>query len=351
MLQLIFKIINHLYPSSFRQEFNQEILADLADMDIDLIKTDRFHRLIIIKRETLGWISSILREQFYEINGHLHQMYEKLVNFSKIRTEEPMTIEKSKKENRIIINRSETLIACLPPFIFGSAVWLTWLIIGGPWYTATQTQLKAGLAGGLCLAGVIAVGGIFAIVKRFPLWGYTWLGTDIVGFILLVKGLTEEQPNLLPEWVNLTLIVILFVFSAWVLISAVLKSWQAAGLVSIGMASAMGLANVHLMAIGPYHRVDLAVLGLIAGVTLSGMTYAYLRTSIYAQAILLAGTGLLNIGLIYTANQVWAQQMTAAGKTTPLLPMVVILLILLLAGPVAGLFQKPVKMIFGKLIK
>jgi peptidoglycan/LPS O-acetylase OafA/YrhL len=105
------------------------------------------------------------------------------------------------------------------------------------------------------------------------------------------------------------------------------------------------------MAVGPYHRVDLAILGLVFGTVFSILTFFFTRTRQLWQAVLLACIGLLNIGVLFIANQVWAPNMAASGKSTPLVPMLVIVLILLLSGPVLGLFRRPVKTIFGKFIK
>lgn len=350
MLQSIFRIIGSAYPASFKQEFYEEIMADLSDRDAELRQMNFAQRFMLLKREVSGWISSIAHEQISEIKTKSSEFLKR--GFS-LFNELEVSVNKKKEKSGVwqIKDSKEALIASLPPFIFGSAVWVTWLIIGGPWYTASDAQLKAGLLAGLLLAAVIAVGGIIALIKRFPVWGYTWLGMDVLGFLLCIKSLAEESPNLIPEWLTLIIAVSALIFCAVVLVHAVLESWQAAGLFSTGMSTAMALANVHTMAIGPYHRVDLAILGLVCGLILSALTYAYLRTTPWPQAGLLGSIGLLNLGILYLANQVWSQHLAEVGKTSPLLPMLVILLILLLVGPFAGLFRKPVKSIFGKFIK
>ncbi len=262
-------------------------------------------------------------------------------------------MEKNKSENKNwkIDNRSQALLACLPPLIFGSAVSLTWMVIGGPWYTATQSNLRLGLYMGLAVAGIIAIGGIIALIKRLPSWGYAWLGMDILGFLRFVQGIVEEGPHLLPAWLITVIFIAAMAFSAFMLLRAVLESWQAAGLVSIGMSTCMALYNTHLMAVGPYQRTDLAILGLICGLVFSICTYIYTRARQGMQIAMLGFIGLLNIAILYLANQVWSVKMAAAGKASPLVPLLVILLILLLAGPFAGLFRRPVKNIIGKLLK
>jgi hypothetical protein len=346
MLKSIFQIMNIGYPASFRDQFYEEMLADLEDLNEDLQQLSFWQRTKIIKREVSGWIVSILRENINLIKTKITLWLHSSPNLEAVMNE-----MKNKSALWRIDDNREAIIASLPPLLVGLSVWLTWTVIGGPWHTATETQLKTGLFSGLIVAALVAIGGIIALLKHYPTWGYSWLGTDIFGVLLLVKSLAEESPVFLPEWLIYIIALALLVFCTIVFIHAVLESWQAAGLISIGMSTIMALSNVHLMAVGPYHRVDLAILGLVFGTVFSILTFFFTRTRQLWQAVLLACIGLLNIGVLFIANQVWAPNMAASGKSTPLVPMLVIVLILLLSGPVLGLFRRPVKTIFGKFIK
>lgn len=346
MLKSIFQIISIGYPASFREQFHEEMLADLDDRHEELQQLNLWQRAGIVKRELCGWIASILCEWINQIKTIISLWLHGSSDLEAVMNE-----MKNKSAHWRIDDLREAIVASLPPLLIGISVWLTWAVIGGPWHTATETQLKTGLFSGLVLAVLVAIGGIIALLKHYPTWGYSWLGTDIFGVLLLVKSLAEESPVFLPEWLILIIAISLLVFCAIIFIHAVLESWQAAGLISIGMSTIMALSNVHLMAVGPYHRVDLAILGLVFGTIFSILTFFYTRTRQVWQAVLLACIGLLNVGILFIANQIWAPNMAASGKSTPFVPMLVILLILLLSGPILGLFRKPVKTIFGKYIK
>jgi len=349
MLRQIYRVIQFCFPKPFRQEFNEEIMADLIDLEKDIKQCKPLQKLSLIRREIIGWFKSIIREQAHEIKRRFQQDFRDLQTIPS--SEMELEMEKETSTDWNIEGKKEALVASLPPFILGTAIWVTWLIIGGPWYTASETQLNAGLYTGLALAGLIALGGIVALFKRFPAWGYAWLGSDIIGTLLLLKSLAEEEPMLIPQWIIAVIFSTMLVFCAVVFIHAILKCWQAAGLISIGMSTTLALSTVYTMAIGPYHRVDLAILGLVCGLAFSLLVYGYVRSAQPMQISLLCMVSLLGIGLLIAANQVWAVQLAEMGKGSPLVPMLVILMILLLSGPLAGLFQKPVDTIFGRYFK
>lgn len=258
-------------------------------------------------------------------------------------------ISNKQSKNWQIGDQKTALLASLPPLLFGMSVTVTWLIIGGVWYNASEVQLKLGMVSGLLVAGMIACGGVIALLKRMPAWSYTWLGVNILGFVLFLQGIAEELPYTFPQWAEIFIAVLLLAFCGFVLIKAVLESWQAAGLVGIGMSTAMGLANVHLMAIPPYNRADLAFLGLGCGLIFSLLIYIYTRSSASLQAGLLALIAVINAAILYLADRVWAEKMIAVGKASPLVPMLVLLLLLSLSGPLTGLLRKPIQFIVGKI--
>lgn len=231
----------------------------------------------------------------------------------------------------------------LPPLLIGSSVSSTWLIISGRWQEATALELRLGLAAGIIFAGIVAVGGFCALVKRFPVWGFSWLGADVVGFLLIMKSIAEENELLKSREVHTGLLGLTAIFAAVVFIAAVQRGWQMAGLVSIGMSTTMALVNIHMMAIPPFNRVDLAILGLIFGLVFFILTFAYYRSKNTVQLLILSIIASFNLVILWLANSVWSGYLSAMGKASPFLPMAVIMLLMLLAGPIAGLFHKPVE--------
>ncbi len=109
----------------------------------------------------------------------------------------------------------------------------------------------------------------------------------------------------------------MMVLTAVLFLIAALRSWQSEGLISIGMSATMELANVHLMAIGPYHHVELVVLGIIFGLNFSILTYFFNRAKPAVQGIILLIIGVLNIGITWLANTVWTAHLEKMVKPVP----------------------------------
>ena len=49
-------------------------------------------------------------------------------------------------------------------------------------------RLIAGVAVGLAPAAVIAIGGLIALVRRLPDWGYAWVGALLAGPLMSLLG-------------------------------------------------------------------------------------------------------------------------------------------------------------------
>lgn len=276
-----------------------------------------------------------------ELTAHTRQIV-----FNPIISSEEGADWMEEKKSWRIDDPKEALLAGLPMVLYGLAVSATWWIIGGPWYQAMESTLRKGLVAGLALSALIAFGGILAILKRFPDWGFTWLGVDILGFLLVVKSAAEEGVLPISDTVGMIILLPALVFGAWLFVLAARRSWQAAGLISIGMSTAMSLSNVHLMAIGPFHRVDLAILGLVFGLAFAGLTYFYVQGRQLVQGIILLAIALLNIALTWLANSVWSQHLADIGAQTPFIPMVVILCLIILAVPLARVFRTLLQKLF-----
>ena len=348
MLKTIFNILFRFYPLGFRCEFSEEMHADLVDLQAEYDRIFFFAKIHLLRREILGWFGGITQERIAQVRTMLWQLAASLRGNNSFRWEHEM-----KNKNYILTewrlhDRKQSLIASLPPLLYGGSIWLTWLVIGGPWYTASEEQLHIAPFVGLLLCAVIAVGGFIALAKRLPAWGFTWLGTNVIAFLLVGKMIVEISTKPIPSWFSNAIMAATALFVVFILITAVLKSWQAAGLVSLGMSSCLTLNCFHFMAIGPFHRVDLVWLSLASGLVFSWIIYTYTQSRIWVQTALLVLTGVINAAILALANHVWTPQMGAEGGPSPLIPLLVIALILLLAGPISGLFHKPIDKLFGK---
>jgi hypothetical protein len=160
----------------------------------------------------------------------------------------------------------EALIAALPPLLFG---------VGGA-LAVSSGQLAISVAAWLLVAAVLIGGGLLALVRRLPDWGYTWLGAAMMVVVLLVKALAEELAEtgrfVISPAGDAALTGVVLLVGLVVLLAAALRGWQRAALVSIGLSSTMGLSIGYTLGNRPFQRYDLALMVVPPAVLISGLT-------------------------------------------------------------------------------
>jgi hypothetical protein len=216
------------------------------------------------------------------------------------------------------------------------------LVRGGRWYEVPTWRLVASVIAGMAPAAVIACGALITLLRRLPGWGYSWAGAALMGTALLVQTAVEElaeggRPLLSPAGEVVAGGLILLA-GLGLLVVAALRGTRQAGLVSIGFAMTIGLVVCSTFSSAPFYRDDLALLAAPLGLAMAALTYAFARGSTAARAGVLAAVGLLNAGLAWTADRVvFRSWVLSQGKTGFLLPLLVVLAGVLLAGPLLGL--------------
>jgi len=336
-------LLVRFYPRSIREEFGEEIAADLQSMANDVRSANAYTRGRFLLREIIGWVQLMATGYFDQF---LIVILQAIFSSGFINVEKEVLMGENGRWQ--IQDRRKATLAALPMVLFGFSITLTWWIIGGPWYETTKATLRIALIAGLAVAGLIFLGGVAAIMKRIPDWGFTWLGANIIGLLLLIKGVAEDMYLPIIDVIGTIIMLAAMILAAVLFFIAAIRSWQAAGLISIGMSTTMALANVHMMAIGPYHHVELAVLGLVLGLVFSVLTYFFNRAKPAVQGTILLIIGVLNIGITWLANTIWTAHLeklvkTVPVKNSPFIPMVIILALMLIATPVAGIFGKFLK--------
>jgi hypothetical protein len=251
-----------------------------------------------------------------------------------------------------IPNRREAVIATLPPLLFGLGIAANAVILGGPWYAVPKWRLILSIVAVLAPAAMVAIGGFIALIRRVPDWGYSWLGACLAGLFLLAnvvgEELAESGMNPVPPEAEFVIGVLLLLMLLGALILAALSAWQRAGLVSIGLSSTLAISLCGAVASPPFHRRDLALLAAPVGILLAVLIYVYVRRSTRTQIAVVLGVGTLNVGLALMANQAWHAWLVERGRPSPVLPLLVVMTGLLLAGPIIGLFMRPLRRMVGR---
>ena len=352
LLTRLYGLLLRAYPPAFRAEFGTEMQGVFSAALADSAGHGRTASAGLCLRELRDWLRLVPAE-------HL----------SALRKRRPRAIAYGKDENPTryettgrygmselqsngswrIEGRKETILAVLPPLIFGLGLTLSALTYGGESFR-TIAQWRIGLAMGFVLAGAlaIAIGAVIALVRRMPDWGFTWLGAFLMGLLfmllLIVDELSESSKHLVSPSFETGLAIVLLLIAAAALFLSALRGWQRAGLVSIGMASTLALGMCGTANAAPFYRYDLASLSIVLAGLIALLTYVFVKQADFAtRAAVIVGLGVLNALFIWLVNSAWQDWLVESNKASPLVPMLVLLTIVLLAGPVVGLVTRSVR--------
>lgn len=248
--------------------------------------------------------------------------------------------------------RRSSLLAALPPLLLGLATLLKALIIGAPWYTVPSWRLVAGIASEALAAGALAIGGLLALLRRLPDWGYTWLGAALAVVTLGISVLAEERAesglSLISPAADAVVGALILLAGLAALVVAALRGWPQAGLVSIGLSSVLALSLCSAAGNAPFHRHDLVLLAGPLGLTIASLVYLYARRPGLVRFVAIAAIGLAEVGAVWLASQAWQDWLLRQGRPSPLLPFLVLLTGSLLAGPALGLMARPLRRAFRR---
>lgn len=348
----LYGLLLRTYPPAFRAEFGTEMQGVFSAALADSADHGRTASAGLCLRELRDWLRLMPAEHL----SALRKRRGGAIAYGK--DENPTGYESYGRYGKMdlgsngawrIEGRKETILAVLPPLIFGLGLTLSALTYGGESFR-TIAQWKIGLAMAFVLAGAlaIAVGAVIALVKRMPDWGFTWLGAFLMGLLfmllLIVDELSESSKHLVSPTFETGLAIVLLLIAAAALFLSALRGWQRAGLVSIGMASTLALGMCGTANAAPFYRYDLASLSIVLAGLIALLTYVFVKQDDLATRIgVIFGLGVLNSFSICLVNTAWQEHIIEQGKASPLLPMIVLLAIVLVAGPVVGLITRSVR--------
>lgn len=336
------------YPGSIQTEFGEEMRAVYREASVDASISSSWDLLGVFLKELWDWPAALL--------GGYHEALSRSSNpssegYGAVIISGDTILGRVKdmisQELSFANDKRQVSITALPPLILGLGIMLSALIRTDVWYRLPiwQLYLSAGVV--LLSGGIVGLGGLIASVKRLPDWGLTWVGSAFMGVTLFVKVFVEEGVE--EGWLSLapaTEVVLgltFFLAGVALLILTAKRGWTHAGLFTIAVACTMGLSLFQSLTAAPFNRDDIALfagpLGLIFGL----LIYIYIRQSSVVRIMIIAGVGFVNSAVALIATSAWSSWLDNRGAPSPLLPLIVILTGLLLAGPVAGLIMRSIR--------
>lgn len=339
----------YLYPLSFRTVFGEEMEAVFAAAVTEAGS-----------RGSVALARFWLRE-LHDLPGAVVSAYwsSTVRKCSQVNRQGGISMDERRdgeKANRpwAIDDRFQAALAALPPLVMGLGIAAGATINGRSWFDLTAWQQVTLILLAVLPAGILGVGGLIALIRSIPEWSYAWVGGTFVAAILLVKILAEERAevgaSIISPAVDVSIALVLVLAGGVVLIIAAVRGWGQAGLTSVGFVSVFGITTFSLLRAAPFHRNDLVLLAAPLGLLQGLLTYIYVRrgrAKAMQWAIMLC-VWLLNAAPMLLAHRVWQPWLAARGRTSPVVPLLVIVTILAWAGPVVGLLGRPVRRSLGR---
>ncbi len=340
-----------LYPPGFRAAFGDEMRAVFAEAAAEAASRGWVPLLALWYRElraypgTVGlayrrWVSRI--GTAVKTGG-----WEMMNEHQDVRDRQPWRIR----------DRGMAVLAALPPLILGLGIALAvlpMLPVGRTWFELANWQRGLVIVLALLPVGVIGVGGIAAVVRGIPDWGYTWIGSTLMGAAVLVKTLAEERADvglaMVSPAVDAGIALAIVLAGGIVLLIAAWRGWAQAGLTGIGYVAIFGISLFSVVRAAPFNRSDLALLAAPMGLLQAGLIYLYVQRSGGRPARwgYLLGLWVLNGLPVLMAHRVWQPWLASRGRPSPVLPLLVIVTMLGWAGPIAGLLGRPLRRTLGR---
>ncbi len=247
--------------------------------------------------------------------------------------------------------RRDALLAALPPVLLGMSmaipllfrVPLSQLVIGGP----TRVHYSPGIiTGGMMVTiGVIVlaaltlvIGGVVAVARRLPLWGYTWIGTTVMVIVFALTVAADDLPYLVSPVID-----VLIVMALMLLLGAALGAvgWRGpllGGLAGLSTTMILSLVVVSWASNPPINRLDMSLLAGPLGLLYGGLLYGFVTGPPARRGALLAVGGLLCLGTMLGVEYgVFWQCRMSHGQTGQPLILLAVGLAILAFGPAVGL--------------
>jgi hypothetical protein len=239
------------------------------------------------------------------------------------------------------IRQRNMILAIFPPLFFG---------LFGAAAILVQSLVSTIILWSICSLIIIA-GGLYAAIKRLPMWGYTWAASGLMIIALVLKVAAEELDEsgrfIISQVGDIGLMALIILAGLVLLIIASMKGWRSAGLVSMAFTSIFGIYTLFSLFNAPFFQLDRALLAIPASLLFALIIYIYLRMHGSGGVALLALTWGITVGILFLAHSTWKNWFSVQGRDTPLIPLIVLCTGFIISGPIIAIIRKPVKKMFS----
>lgn len=247
--------------------------------------------------------------------------------------------------------RRDALLAALPPVLLGLSITvslllrasLSRLVIGGP----TRVHYSPGtITGGMVVgigvivlaALILVMGGVVAVARRLPLWGYTWVGTTVMVIVFALVVAADDLPYLVSPVIDVLIMMVLMLLLGAALGTVGWRGPLLGGLAGLSTTMILNLVVVSWASNPPINRLDVALLAGPLGLVYSGLLYGFVTGPPARRAALLAVGGLLCLATMWAAEYgVFWQWRLSHGQTGQPLILLAVGVVLLAFGPAVGM--------------
>lgn len=338
-LTAFYAVLLHLYPSHIRVEFQQEMLL-VFDQARGAAERQGGVALARMMLEEMAALPVVLARAYREAAlGVIHKLL--LENSSMFNGESESWRLAMNGRGFSPLNKGQALLAGLPLVLIGFGIATGGLIYDGtvsfPLTWTALLPLLAPLGPGILL-GVVS---IWALLRGLPDWSISWLGSFLMGAALFAQVMMEEMIDegtiALSPALELLLPLAMLLAGLAVLVMIARRGWARAGLFTAAAAGLFGLSLLQAVMAAPFTRTDLAVLAAPVGLVLGWLIFLYTRNSNQARGIVLLGVAALNTCLVFLANTATRDRLNDMGRASPLVPLLVMITVVLVSGPLLGL--------------
>ena len=264
---------------------------------------------------------------------------------------DPAEVGRELKQVHCGAMRRDALLAALPAGILGLSITvslllrapLSRLVVGGPTRVHySPVIITGGMMVTIGLIGlaalILVIGGVVAVARRLPLWGYTWIGTTVMVIVFALVAAAEDLPYLVSPLIDVLIMMALLLLLGVALGAVGWRGPLLGGLAGLSTTMILSLMVVSWASNPPINRLDVGLLVGPLGLIYGGLLYSFVTGPPARRAALLAVGGLLCLATMFGVEYgVFWQWRVSHGQTGQPLILGAVGLAILAFGPAVGL--------------